>query len=132
MKVRALDPVEWPDCEPWYKARGDGLPLSMLVPINSGFIVEDEAGKIAVGFLIITNCPTAQMEFLMTNHDRPIKDQSRGLTKLAKHIEAVAKGLGFEGIMGFTPEHHDSIAKFYIKEGAARAVSLMRLFYKRL
>lgn len=132
MKVRALDPVEWPECKPWYNYRGDELPFDDLVPLKSGFIVEDHKGKIGVGFLILTNSKTAIMEFLMTNHERSNLDQAKAVTKLALHIEATAKALGFTVIMGFTPEDHDSLGKFYYRQGAARATKLMRLFYKKL
>jgi len=132
MKVRALDPVEWPEFRPWYKYRGDELPFDDLVPLQSGFVVEDEKGKLAVGFLIITNSKTALMEFLMTNNERHQLDQAKAITKLALHIEATAKALNFTVIMGFTPEDHDSLGRFYFRQGAARATKLMRLFYKKL
>lgn len=106
--------------------------MDLFVPKESGFVVSDSRGNVAVGFLILTNCPMAIMEFLQTNNERSEADQGKGLLKLAFHIEATAKALGFNGIMGFTPEDHDSLARFYFRQGAARATKLMRLFYKGL
>lgn len=132
MEIRRLDPAEWESFRGWYRARGDDLPPSDMAPLQSGYVAADERGAVGVGFLILTNSKMALMEFMQTNQDRSEIDQARALTRLAHFIEDTAQKLGFRVILGFVPEDHDTLARFYFRQGAVRAKKLMRLFYKGL
>ena len=131
MHLRRLEPGDVESIRPWYEAKGDFLDDDWI-PKGTAFLVEDDYGLLATGFLLLTNSGICFMEFLATNPERSEQEQAKALRFLTLELEALSKGLGFSVILGMVPEDHFSLARHYIRQKAFMGKKLMRLFWKRL
>lgn len=131
MQFRRYLPSDEGYVAPWYQAREDAF-YSEWLPRDTGFIVEDDKSRLAVGFLLLTNSKMAFMEYLQTNCERTEFEQAKALIFLTRELEKLSKGLGYKVIIGLVPEDHFSLVKYYQKEKAHIGKKLMRLVYKGL
>jgi hypothetical protein len=72
MQIRAYTPADFPTLEQWAEARGITVIPQMLS--KNGFMIEDEAGPIAVAFVYLTfDVPLAFIDHLFTRPGTSIK-----------------------------------------------------------
>lgn len=131
MDLRQLNASDVEVIGPWYEEKGDFLNEEWI-PKGTAFVVQDQVGLVACGFLLLTNSGIAFMEFLATNPKRSEFEQARALRYLTLELEKMSKALGFKVILGFVPEDHFSLVKHYQRQKAFMGKKLMRLFWKPL
>lgn len=131
LSIRRMTQEDWPLVEAMFKEKGLVIYRSDF-PDTTSYVVEDRKGLIAAGCLILTNANFTIMEHLQTSPKRSQALQSRALRALALYIENLSKSTGAKFILGFVPEDHFSLAKFYLRQGAAAYQKLFRVFSKRL
>jgi predicted N-acetyltransferase YhbS len=135
--VRKLEPHDLHAVHSWFRHReGDRFDVEFL-PKSGGFVAESDGALVACGYLMRSyddegRPAMALMEFLQVNHEVSEQAAGRGLLRIALFIEDLSRKLGFRYILGFTPENHFTLAKFYERQGARQYGKLMRLFQKLL
>ena len=132
MKIRTLKPADIETIEGWYAGRSKKLPPEWMRG-DFGFMVEDRSGTpVAVAFLIRTYSGICLCEHVQTNPQAPQYTQSKALGFLVRSLVLLVKDMGYRCIMGFVPEGHKSLQKFYRRNGGLSPEVTYRAFYKEV
>jgi len=92
MQIRAYDQTDFPTVEQWAKARNIVLIPQLLG--KNGFIIEDDAGPIAVAFVYLTfDVPLAFIDNLFTRPGTSIKQCREAWPILWRTVQAFLSNL---------------------------------------
>lgn len=99
METRIFEDSDLETVSGWLTARNiPSLRPDRLPP--RGLIVEG----LATGFLIATDANYAIIDFLISNPKGEFGDRQRAITLIVNELSDMAKGLGFEVVIGYTSD----------------------------
>lgn len=110
---------DFPVFDEWWKKRGWIMNPEVL-PVGTGFVVENNGVPIAAGWVYLTNSPLAWLEYVVTNPEAGIKERGRCVDLLLSGIIARIKEAGsFKAV--FTSLCSRGLMKAYERAGFTKA-----------